>query len=81
MPYMIYSQYKTAVIDGYKDRSAAEIREQLDHATKAREWLESLDVVRDVRDVLVEQVNAIAEALEETLRDPHRVQGGEGSDS
>jgi hypothetical protein len=68
MPYMIYQQYKTAVADGYKDRSAVEIRRQAGEAHKCRGWVESLEISSDVRDVLVEQIHAIEEALEEMLR-------------
>ena len=77
MPYMIYSQYKTAVIDGYKDRPAREIRGQIERATQYRQWLQSLDIASEVRDVVVEQVYAIEEAFQEILRDPNRTQAGD----
>lgn len=69
---MIYSQYKAAVVDGYLDRPAEEIRQQIKHAAACRDWLESLDIAPAVRDVVVEQIHVIGEAFEEILRDPRR---------
>ena len=77
MPYMLYSQYKTAVVDAYRGRPEAEIEQHVLQAGTCREWLESLEVSRQVRDVLVEQVRAIEEAFAEILRDPSRVRDRE----
>ena len=70
MPYMLYSQYKAAVADGYRERSASEIRHHAQRAGDCRDWLQSLDISPAVRDGLVEQINAIQEAFEEILRSP-----------
>ena len=72
MPYMIYSQYKAAVADGYREKADDEVQEQIEQARQCRAWLASLNVSIDIRDVLVEQIDAVAEAFEEILRDPRR---------
>ena len=70
MPYMIYSQYKTAVTEGYEGRPPVEIRQQVQRAAECRDWIRSLDISPAVRDVLVEQIDAVYRAFEEILRDP-----------
>ncbi len=70
MVYMIYQQYKTAVKAAY--RGSNDIDRLFHEAQFFREWLESLAIDQDLRDVLVEQVKALEEGFEELviMKDP-----------
>lgn len=64
---MIYQQYKTAVVDGYRGRPREVIDAQIGEAVASRRWLESLEIAPDVRSVLVEQIQAVETAFRELL--------------
>ncbi len=61
MAHMVYQQYTTAVLDGYRGRPDA--AERLAEARAYREWLESLELESRVKATLVEQARVVEEAF------------------
>jgi hypothetical protein len=66
--YMVQQRVTTAVREGYGEAEPAEVRRQLERAHAAREWLAVLAIEPEVRAWLVEPIEAVEEALAETLR-------------
>jgi hypothetical protein len=66
--YMVHQRTTTAVREGYRDATPADVDEQLAKARAALEWLRGLDIDPDVRAWLVEPIAVVEEALAETDR-------------
>jgi len=62
MAYMIYQQFKTAVKDAYAGRDVDKLTQE---AETFIEWIEALEINPQVRNTLLEQMKAIAEAFQE----------------
>jgi hypothetical protein len=67
---MVYQQYTTAIVEGYRGRSAEEVAEHAAEARRCREWLTSLAITPSIRAGLVEQMRALEEAFGDVLRSP-----------
>ena len=59
--YMVYQQYTTAIKEAYANHP--DLAHHLSTAAACREWLESLTIRPDMRQTLVEQMQAIEEAF------------------
>ena len=66
MAYMMYQQYTTAVKEAYTGNPDAARHAVM--AQQCREWLESLQLEPQVRDVLVEQMRVLEEAFQDAAR-------------
>ena len=66
--YMICQQYTTAIKEGYAGRPRTELKRQATAARRYREWLASLEIDCQLRDTLVEQIEALEEGFRELMR-------------
>ncbi len=66
--YMVQQRVTTAVREGYGEAEPAEVQRQLERARATREWLQALAIEPEVRAWLVEPIEAVEEALAETVR-------------
>lgn len=65
MPYMIYQQYITAIKENYAGRE--DLKEMAAGAKNCRIWMQGLEIDKNLRDSLVEPVQAIEEAFLDLL--------------
>lgn len=66
--YMIYQQYTTAIKNAYAGKQ--DVAQHAETARLCREWLESLRIDRDMRNVLIEPIRALEEAFKDLLTSP-----------
>jgi hypothetical protein len=66
--YMIYQQYTTAIKEGYANHPQPDIAQHAAAARTCREWLETLEIDRQIRAALVEQIRAIEDAFGDLMR-------------
>jgi hypothetical protein len=59
--YMIYQQYTTAIKNAYTGEQ--DVAKNAETAKLCREWLESLQIERDLRNALVEPIRVLEEAF------------------
>ena len=66
--YMIYQQYTTAIKNAYADKE--DVPQHVSRARSCREWLESLEIDADLRNGLVEPIQALEEAFQDLTDRP-----------